>query len=433
MRSRPTSPAAEARAPAAVAAAVKVAYFFTRFPHPTETFLQREIRGMWRLGLRPEIHSFHAGAPQFDGRPVRQFSKWRLLGLPWFVAKEWLRKPSEVGRFAALLFRGWPRDWLNHWENLYGAGVGVILASSLRRAGIQHVHAAWCSLPAMAAWIVAELNDISFSTGAHAYDLFEHGGDWFLCEKCAAAAFVHTSTGAGQRRLQRLGIDDGKILLVRRGLDRFPPPRPIRAVRRPLRIVCVARLVEKKGLLRQIGIYRHVRAQGLELDVRIIGDGPLRDRLQLEISASRLADVVQLTGHLEQDAVWAALEHADVLVHTGVVTASGDRDGLPNVVPEAMAAGAVVVTAPGEGVLEAIEPGVTGLVCDLDDPDTWLAAFRRISDDSEFADALRSHARTWVETHFDAATNAARILERFARAAEQGKTNQQPPRTEPCL
>jgi glycosyltransferase involved in cell wall biosynthesis len=411
--STPEAPAADVDA-----SALRVAYFFTRFPHPTETFLQREVRGMWRLGLKPQIHSFHAGAPLFDGQPVRQFSKLQLLALPWYVALEWWRRPRVVAEFAALLFTGWPRDWLNYWENLYGAGVGVTLASRLRRSGIQHVHAAWSSLPAMAAWVVARLNGITFSTGAHAYDLFEHGGDWFLREKCAAAAFVHTSTGAGQRRLLALGVPAGRVVLARRGLDRFPEWRPLRAGRRPLRVVCVARLVEKKGLLRQVGIYRRLRALGVDLEVKIIGDGPLRDRLEREIAAAGLREVVTLSGHLEQTAVWAELARADVLVHTGVVTASGDRDGLPNVVPEAMAAGVLVVTARGEGVMEAITHGRTGLVCDLDCPEEWHAAFVRLRDDDALAEHLRSEARAWVEENFDAARNAAKILARFAQAID---------------
>lgn len=393
---------------------LRVAYFFTRFPHPTETFLQREVRAMWALGLRPQVHSFHDGASTFDGHPVLRFSKLRLLLLPWFIALEWCRRPAEVSRFAAMLFTGWPRDWLNYWENLYGAGIAVVLASSLRRARVQHVHAAWASLPAMAAWIVARLNGITFSTGAHAYDLFEHEGDWFIAPKCRAAAFVHTSTAAGLRRLLHLGIAPGKIVLARRGLDEFPAVHALRLDRRPLRVVCVARLVPKKGLHAQLALYRHARSNGLDLDVHIVGDGPLRMDLEREIAASGLGGVVRLTGHRAQPEVWAELAWADVLVHTGVVTATGDRDGLPNVVPEAMAAGAVVITALGDGVLEAVADGQTGIVCPLDQPDAWLDAFRRVRDDDAFVEQLRRRGRGWVEEHFDARRNAARILERFA-------------------
>jgi colanic acid/amylovoran biosynthesis glycosyltransferase len=399
----------------------RVAYFFTRFPHLTETFLQREVSAMIRLGLRPAIHSFHGGGPsEFEGVPIRRFSKWSLLALFWRGPLECLRRPAVAAEFVRALFTTWPRDWLNHWENLYGAGIAAILAPRFRRERIDHIHAAWASLPAMTAWVLARLIDVPFSVGAHAYDLFEHDGDWFLREKCLAAAFVHTSTAAGRDRLLALGVPAERIACVRRGLDRMPPCRPLRSGRVPVRIVCIARLVEKKGLLRQLGIYAALRAAGLPFRVRVLGDGPMRPRLEAEIRGRRLSDEVELLGQVDHARIWAELAEADVLVHTGIVSPSGDRDGLPNVVPEAMAAGVIVVTAPADGVLEAIEDGATGLVCDLDAPAAWLRAFERVVRDDVLADRLRSHARAWVEANFDAGKNAAILLERFRIAVAAG-------------
>ncbi len=391
----------------------RVAYFFTRFPHLTETFLQREVRALARLGLEPALHSLHGGGPDFDGRPVRCFPKWALFALLWRLPREWLRAPAEVAAFARRLFLAWPRDWMNHWENLYGAGIAVVLAGRVRREGFTHLHAVWASLPAMTAWVLSRLTGSPFSIGAHAYDLFEHGGDWFLREKCRDAAFVHTSTEAGRRRLVALGVPAGRIVLARRGLDEFPPCRPLRPLRDPLRVLCVARLVEKKGLLRQIALHARMRAAGLEFTVRILGDGPLRSRIESAIREASLEDRITLTGAVPHARVLEELAAADVLVHSGVVTSSGDRDGLPNVVPEAMAAGVLVVTAPGSGVSEAIEDGVTGFVADLDDPAAWSHAFRRIQAGGATIEAVRVAARAWVEENFDAVRNAALLRARF--------------------
>jgi glycosyltransferase involved in cell wall biosynthesis len=391
-------------------APLRVAYFFTRFPHPTETFLQREVQAMRRLGLAPLLFSWHRGGAEFEGVPVRRFSKWRLFGLPWHAVREWYLHPEAVNHLARALFLRWPRDWLNHWENLYGAGIAVVVAAEFRRERIEHLHAAWASLPAMVAWTLSRLTKIPFSIGAHAYDVFEHGGDWFLREKCAAAKFVHTSTAAARRQLVTLGVDPSRILLVRRGLDGLPAPRAVREQRKPLRVVCVARLVEKKGLPRQLAIYRAACDAGLDLSVRIIGDGPLREAVAAEITAARLGHCVTLLGALPVEAVWRELTAADVLVHTGVVAASGDRDGLPNVVPEAMAAGAVVITAPADGVLEAVTPEVTGLVCPLEDAEAWCTALRRVQSDDALVAKLQAGARRWVEENFRAIPNAARIL-----------------------
>src|SRR5262245_36412246 len=119
----------------------RVAYFFTRFPHATETFLQREVRAMRQLGLEPLLFSWHGGASEFDGVPVRRFSKWRLLSLLWHIPWEWWRRPAETTELARRLFSSWPRDWLNYWENLFGVGIAVVVAPEFRRWRVAHMHA----------------------------------------------------------------------------------------------------------------------------------------------------------------------------------------------------------------------------------------------------------------------------------------------------
>jgi glycosyltransferase involved in cell wall biosynthesis len=114
--------------------------------------------------------------------------------------------------------------------------------------------------------------------------------------------------------------------------------------------------------------------------------------------------------------VWNQLAWADVLLHTGVIAPSGDRDGLPNVIPEAMSVGVLVVTSPAAATTEAITQGITGLVAQVEAADVWVSALRRLSTDDVFAEKLRSAARAWVEEHFNAHRNAERVLAQFKRA-----------------
>ncbi len=174
--------------------------------------------------------------------------------------------------------------------------------------------------------------------------------------------------------------------------------KPLRSSRLPLRIVCVARLVEKKGLDQQLRIYAALRAAGIPFAARIVGDGPLRPAL--ERLAGRLgvaADVTFFTGQVPHFEVWNQLLAADVLLHTGVIAPSGDRDGLANVIPEAMAIGVLVVTSPAAASTEAVTDGVSGLVIPVESPAAWVAALRRLSVDDELAGRLRAAARKWVE------------------------------------
>lgn len=235
-------------------------------------------------------------------------------------------------------------------------------------------------------------------------------------EKVALARFVHTSTEMGRRTLLERGAAPDKVVVIRRGLDVFPDMKPLRTPRRPLQLVCIARLVPKKGLRRQLKVHAALRDAGIAFAVRIVGEGELRGELERETAALGLTEHVTFTGQVPPDAVWEHLRWADVLLHTGVVAVTGDRDGLPNVIPEAMVVGALVLTSPTAATTEAIEHEVTGLVADVNQPDAWVAALRRLAEDDALAERLRAAARRWTEENYDAHRNAARLHACFRRA-----------------
>ena len=399
------------------AASPVIAYFFTTFPKGTETFLQREIAGMKGLGVRLQIHSLWGGGTSFRGLPVHRFNKWRLLTLFWLIPAEAARRPAVLRQLLRGLFTRRAPSWLNFWENMLGAGFACVVARDFRRNPPDHIHAAWGGGPATAAWLLWRIDGHRFSAAAHAYDIFEHGGDWWLKDKLEHAAFVHTSTEMARRALVARGLDPARIACIRRGLDRLPAVKPLREGRVPLRLICVARLVEKKGLDHQLRIYAALREAGVPFAARIIGDGPLRPELERLAGRLGIAAHVTFAGHLPQHEVWNQLAWADVLLHTGVIAPSGDRDGLPNVIPEAMSVGVLVVTSPTAATTEAVTQGISGFVVPVDAVADWVSALRRLSADDPCAERLRAAARRWVEENFDAHRNAARLLAKFREAA----------------
>jgi colanic acid/amylovoran biosynthesis glycosyltransferase len=395
----------------------EIAYLFTTFPKATEMFLQREIAALRARGIRLRIHSLWGGGGVFRGIEVESFNKWRLIELLWLIPYETWRKPDIMRQLLGGLSNRRPPSWINFWENMLGAGFACVYARSFRRNPPSLVHAAWSGAPATAAWLLWRMNGQRFTAGAHAYDVFEHGGDWWLREKLDAAVFVHTSTELARGELIGRGVRADKVVCIRSGLERLPAPKTLHASRDPLHILCVARLVEKKGLDRQLRIYGALKAAGVGFRARIVGDGPLRPRLEKLAGHLGLADRVTFTGQVPSHEVWEHLDWADVLLHTGVVAPSGDRDGLPNVIAEAMAAGVPVVTSPTAGTTEAVTDGVTGVVLAVDRPEEWVSALRRIATDDAFCESLRRPAREWVEANFDVRANTDRLLRRLEAAA----------------
>jgi colanic acid/amylovoran biosynthesis glycosyltransferase len=394
-----------------------IALLFTTFPKTSETFLQRDVAALQASGLNLRLYSLWGGGGEFRGMPVRTFNKWKLVPLFAFIIP-WncLRRPRIVrDLFEGVIMRR-PPGWMNFWENMLGAGFAGCFYREFRADPPVLVHGAWAGAPATAGWLLWRILGIPYSTGAHAYDLYEHGGDWWLMEKLALARFIHTSTEMGRALLIERGADVRKIHVIRRGLDVLPVFKALRPGRTPLRLICIARLVPKKGLRHQLKIYAALREAGLAFEARIIGDGPLRDSLEAEIARLGLATQVKLLGHLSHAEVWPQLSWADVLLHTGIVAPSGDRDGLPNVIPEAMAAGVLVVTSPVSATTEAIHQQRTGLVADVDLPLAWQVALRQLATDDALAERLRIAARHWVEENYDAHKNTARLAECFERA-----------------
>ena len=208
----------------------RIAYLFTTFPQPTETFLQREVAAMMGQGFEIEMYSLFGGGGSFAGKKVTKFSMWRLIELIWIIPWVAVSRWDVFG----ILWKGlWTRrapGWLNFWENMLGAGFAGVFYTSFRKNPPDWVHAAWSGAPATAAWILNRLNGLPYSAAAHAYDIYEHDGDWWLLEKLADARFIHTSTEMGRVSLIDKGVEAEKVHVIRRGMENFPPCDPIEII-----------------------------------------------------------------------------------------------------------------------------------------------------------------------------------------------------------
>jgi colanic acid/amylovoran biosynthesis glycosyltransferase len=397
-----------------------IVLLFTTFPKTSETFLQRDVAALQAQGLNLRLYSLWGGGGIFRGLPVRNFNKWKLVPLFLFeIPWQCVRRPRVMRDLFEGVFTRAAPSWLNFWENMLGAGFAGCFHRELQEDPPALVHGAWAGAPATAAWVLWRMFGWRYSSGAHAYDIYEHGGDWWLREKLQHARFIHASTDAAKRELAERGVPPGQIQVIRRGLETFPVFKPLRANRSPLRLLCIARLVPKKGLDHQLAIYAALQAAGFAFEARIVGDGPLQAALSARTRELGLDRLVKFTGRLEQAAVGEQLAWADVLLHTGIVAPSGDRDGLPNVIPEAMAAGVLVVTSPVSATTEAIQQERTGLVADVDLPLAWVTALRRLAEEDRTAETLRRAARAWVEENYNAHLNTARLAACFAEAMKE--------------
>jgi len=127
---------------------------------------------------------------------------------------------------------------------------------------------------------------------------------------------------------------------------------------------------------------------------------------------------VEFCGAAAPDEVPQYYAWADIFWHTGIVDDSGDRDGLPNVVPEAMGHEVPVICGVEVGVLEAISDRVTGLVVDPSNTNALAKAVLELKESDVLRDELTANARQWVQDHFLAENNAAKIAAAIQKGAQ---------------
>lgn len=372
-----------------------------------------------------QLHSIWGGKPEFEGMPVQCFALWELVKLFYWLPYWMIQKPRALGWFFRELILHRPRYTQNLLETLLGFAYALIRARSIEAWKPNWVHAVWATMPATTALMLQHLVGLRFSMGAHAYDIFQKGGDCLLEAKIDAASFIHTSTKFAKTHLQELGAPAAKVHLIRRGLSTFPPLNDLRPDMDRIRFLSIGRLVEKKGYAEQFRIYRDLRKRGIPFFVEIIGDGPLRHELETLLVDYDLQDSVNLVGKVPHENIQAYYQRTDLFIFTGKVAKDGDRNGLANVIPEAMARGIPVLTTPDSGIVENFRSGYEVIILPIRPVDPWVETIKNLVADSAMRQAIGTNARQWVETHFNAKRNSGklfRLMEKNIRDAASSAT-----------
>ncbi len=178
----------------------------------------------------------------------------------------------------------------------------------------------------------------------------------------------------------------------RRNLSVSEAKRAIGAPANELLIAAVGRLSPEKGLDLLIRAVVDLRRSGLPVGLWVAGDGSLQHTLSQQISDLGGGDYVRLMGHLPDPRT--LYQAADVFVLSSI------REGLPNVVLEAMALKTPVVATRIAGVPKLVTDGRDGLLIPPGDPAALVDAIRRVLCDANLRERLGNSARATIEERF---------------------------------
>jgi glycosyltransferase involved in cell wall biosynthesis len=388
------------------------------YPRVSETFIAHELAALERRGLPLHIVSLRRPYDALT-HPVHATIRANVTYLPEYLyeapgrvlaghARALARAPRRYLRALRLWLRDAVRDPTPNRGRRFGqAGV---LAGELP-AGAAHLHAHFLHTPASVARYAAVMSGLDYSLAGHAKDVWTTP-DWELRAKLGEARFAVTCTAAGRARLDALA--PGRVELVYHGLDRelfaapptFGSRRDGTDPRDPVRLLAVGRFQPKKGYPTLLDAVARVRA---EVQLTVVGYGPLEATLRARTQALGLASRVTWAGALDQPAVRARYRACDLLIVASEVAPDGDRDGLPNVVVEALSQGVPVIATRAGAIPELVVDGVHGRLVLSGDAGALAAAIEQLARDPDARRQMGGAGIERVTAGWDVETGADRV------------------------
>lgn len=398
-----------------------VGYVVERFPSLSDTPLLDELLALEARGIPLHVFSLEPTAvPHYHHELPRLAASVSYVPGPRALktvlrynralarAHRWRHPRTVVPAF----FRG-PRF---HWHCLQAGWI----AFQAERMGIGHLHAQRAGRAAAAARFASRMTGIPYSFLAESGDLYRHDvNDRDLAAKIKDARFVTTACDYNVTHLTDIAPQHaGKIRKVNRGinLERFTPTGNLAGA--PFRMVCVASLVEKKGIPVLVKAARRLIERGCgEFQIDIVGTGPLAPHVQNVVRASGLKNHVRLVGAKRHHEIALWLQNANAFVLPSVMAADGDHDVVPTAIIEALASGLPVISTTVGGIPEVVKDGVNGLLAPPGDPDSLAFRMESLIRDGELYERLRLRARDSVAPRFSRERTAASLHETLEWAA----------------
>ena len=344
------------------------------YPRISETFIANEILRLEELGFTVRIASMRQPREDFHHRVVGRI-RAEVVYLPERILPRLPALLYENLRAALAAPRGYGlalRRTLVHLgqtrrlatlKHLLQAG--FLVRRVLRPGETVHLHAHFAHSPTSVALCAGLIAGLPVSFTGHAKDVWTQDPAR-LSEKIGQAAFVVTCTEANRRYLSGLAPNGTPVFGLYHGIDldlfRSQPPRTAAPVP-PYRILTVARLTAKKGLDTVLAALAVLAGQGIDWTWDLVGEGEERQALADRARRLGLAGRVRLHGALPHERVLDFYRQADVFALGCRILGNGDRDGVPNVLVEAMAMGLPVAVTAVAALPELAVDGCTALTC----------------------------------------------------------------------
>jgi len=401
----------------------KIAFLLSQFPEMHETFILREFNGQKEKGMNFEIYSYKPCRDRIIHPEAEELIKMTVYANPvplWSLLYIMARHPAgflkALGYTLLSMLRRlhWPLDMIKvmviFLRSLYFARI-------MEQHHITHIHSHWATMPTTGAQMIAKMTGISYSFTAHAWDIYLNDKTE-LKQKIKNAEFAVTCTRANKSYIESLdgGSLGQKVFVNYHGVNlaKFSL-RDEPGVRREALILAIGRLVEQKGfeyLIKACGI---LKRRSIPFRCVIIGNGPLQAHFETLITNLGLKGYVELAGSVTQEDIRNYFRNADVFAAPCVISSDGDRDGIPNVLLEALSVGVPVVGTGVSGLPEVLVDGQTGVVVSARDERSLSRGLERVITRQVPVDQMVQNGRAKMEEDFDMYRNVEELIGIFEK------------------
>ncbi|MCC7202158.1 MAG: glycosyltransferase [Nitrospirae bacterium] len=390
-----------------------VAYMLDGFPVLSETFIIQEILELKKRGLNIIIFA-REGFSDIANNSLSHHESQCLLKETCYLNPYSIVMKKRLIHF--LIFIRHPIRYLKTFYFSYFEGGETFIAfksvplyiREMKKENVHHIHAHFARRACTFSMLISMITGIPFSFTAHAHDIYDSDA-MDISNHILASQFVITCTAHNKSYLLgKYGKHaSGKVYTNYHGVDtnRLKPAGKRIAQEEGdvgISILSIGRLVEKKGFPYLIQALSQLKKSlDTPFTVNIIGDGPEKDYLYRMVKEYNLSDNIFLRGALLFEDIRRFYTEADFFVLPCIIAKDGDRDGIPNVILEAMSAGLPVISTKVSGIPEVITDGVDGILVSPQDSSALADSIKRLSQDQELRLTMGCNARKKMTDRFN--------------------------------
>jgi len=385
-----------------------IAYILAEFPSYTETFILKETLFI-NKSFPLYIIALKKGKTTVNKSEYRELEDSLIYITPFILVK-------SIGYCFLSSFRAKnvSKEWKNIFDSILKVNIintlhhikslltGLYISKLIKQKPIGHIHSHFANYPTDIAMVVSKFSGIPFSFSAHANDIYVNPKE--LTRKITESKFVTTCTQYNKKWLDNLVIisERNKIHLIYHGVDlEYWQYNLTKNRQEQKQILFIGRLIEKKGIIYLLEAVEQLKKKNHEIHLVIVGKGKDEQKLKNFCHSRELSKNVSFLGWQNPQQIKTLFDCSNIFVLPSVIASNGDRDGIPNVILEAMASGLPVITTPISGITEVIQHNYNGLLVPERDVNQLVDSILTLIYDEILRNSLRNNGLQTIIEKFD--------------------------------